>query len=145
MKNSKRRIVSFRHEVHLSKMMCLSTPEDIECMSLDPLCFCYREPHVCYAMYSTDISLTVSVTSKISIKSRQGALDDCEILSLGAWEGLRIYFWSLEEENLGFKKIKIDDRRSTSACVFLCYSGAVYWKSFNYYKFHHGGRVHHCF
>ena len=79
MKNSKREIVSFRHRVHLSKMMCLSTPEEIECMSLDPLYFYYREPHVCYAMYSIDISLTMSVMSKISIKSRQEALDSCEI------------------------------------------------------------------
>ena len=34
--NSKRDLLPFRHDINLSKKMCPSTPEEIECMSKIP-------------------------------------------------------------------------------------------------------------
>ena len=62
--NSKRELVPFRYDIHLSKKMCPSTPEKIECMSKIPYASVIGS--LMYAMLCTrpDIAHAVSVTSR---------------------------------------------------------------------------------
>ena len=64
MENSKRGLVSFRHGIHLSKKMCSSTPEKIECMSKIPYALAIGS--LMYAMLCTwpNIVHAVSVMSR---------------------------------------------------------------------------------
>ena len=64
MKNSKRRLLPFRHGVHLSKKMCLSTSEKIQRTS--KISYTSAIGSLIYVMLCTrsDIALAVSVTSR---------------------------------------------------------------------------------
>ena len=64
MENSKRKLVSFRHGIHLSKIMCLNTREEIECIS--KIFYALVIGSLMYAMLCTrsNIVHTVSVTSR---------------------------------------------------------------------------------
>ena len=64
MKNSKRRLVPFRHGIHLSKKMCPNTPEEIERMSKIP--YASTIGSLMYAMLCirSDIAHAMSVTGR---------------------------------------------------------------------------------
>ena len=64
MENSKRGLIPFRHDIHLSKKMCPSTPEEIDRMSKIP--YAYAIGSLMYAMLCTrsDIAHAESVTSR---------------------------------------------------------------------------------
>ena len=64
MKNFKRDLLSFKHRIHLSKNICPSTPEEIQCMSMIPYASAIES--LIYAMRCTrsDIAFAVSVTSR---------------------------------------------------------------------------------
>ena len=61
--NSKRRLLPFRYGIHLSKMMCPTTSEEVQCMSRIP--YASAIGSLKYAMLCTrpDIALAVNVTS----------------------------------------------------------------------------------
>ena len=64
MKNSKRGLIPFRHNIHLSKKMCPSTSEEIKYMSKIPYALAIGS--LMYAMLCTrpDIAHAMSVTSR---------------------------------------------------------------------------------
>ena len=63
-KNSKRGLLPLKHGIRLSKMMCLTTSEEVQCMSRIP--YASAIGSLMYVMLYTrpDIALTVSVTSR---------------------------------------------------------------------------------
>ena len=64
MENSKRGLISFRHDIHLSKKMCPNTPEEIERMS--KISYTLAIGIFIYAILYTrlDIAHAVSITSR---------------------------------------------------------------------------------
>ena len=63
MKNSKRRFLPVRHGISLSKMICLTIFEEIQCMSRIP--YALTIGSLIYTLCTrSDIVLTVSITSR---------------------------------------------------------------------------------
>ena len=64
MENSKRKLLSFRHGIHLSKKMCLTTSDEVQCISM--IFYALIIESFIYAMLCIrlDIALVVSVTSR---------------------------------------------------------------------------------
>ena len=71
MKNYKRGLVLFKHGIHLSKKICPSTPEEIECMNKIPYTSAIES--LMYVMLCTrpDITHAVSVTSRYQSNSSE--------------------------------------------------------------------------
>ena len=67
MKNSKRRLLPLMHGITLSKKMCLSTSEEIECMRRIPYVSAIES--LMYVMLCTrlDIAFTMSIMSRYQV------------------------------------------------------------------------------
>ena len=137
MTNSKRDLLSFRHGIHLSKKMCPDTPEEIQCMS--KISYASTIESLMYVMLykRLDIALAVSVTSRY-----QANLDEEHQITI---KNIFKYLKRTQDLMLVFgggSKLKVegyinsdfiadvDDRKSTSGCIFLYNGGVVSWKSF---------------
>ena len=135
MKNSKRGLVPFRHDIYLSKKMCHSTPEEIECMSKIP--YASTIGSLMYAMLCTrpDIAHAVSVTSRYQSNPGKEYWTSvkCILKYLRRTKDMFLVFGNGELQIQGYTDSNfmsdIDDRKSTSGSLFICNGGAVSWKS----------------
>ena len=131
MENSKRGLESFRHGIHLSKKMCPSTLEEIECMSKIP--YASAIGSLMYAMLCTrpDIAHAVSVASRY-----QSNLDEehwtsmkCILKYLRRTKDMMLIFGNGEFQIQGYTDSNfmsnVDDRKSTSGSLFVYNGGAI--------------------
>ena len=136
MKNSKRGLLPFRHGIHLSKKMCPSTSEEIECMSKIPYALAIGS--LMYAMLYTgpDIAHAVSVTSRYQSNPGEEHWTSvkCILKYLRRTKDMFLVFGNGELQIQRFTDSDfmsdIDDRKSTSRSLFIYNGGAVSWKSF---------------
>ena len=132
MKNFQRGLLPLRHGISLSKMMCPTTSEEVQCMSRIPYASAIES--LMYTMLYTrpDIALAVSVMSRyqsnpdeehqIAVKNILKYLRRIKNLFL-VFEGdseLRVEGYT----DLNFMSDP-DDRKSTSGYMFVCNRGAV--------------------
>ncbi|KAL4038590.1 hypothetical protein IC575_002212 [Cucumis melo] len=135
MQNSKKGLLPFRHEVHLSKEQCPKTPQEVEDMrhipyvsavgSLMYVMLCTR-PDICYAVgivsrYQSNPGLDHWTAVKIILKYLRRTRD--YMLVYGAKDLILTGYTDSD-----FQTDK-DSRKSTSASVFTLNGGAVVWRS----------------
>ena len=132
MKNSKRRLLSLRHGIHFSKMMCPNIFEEIQHMS--EIFYALIIGSLIYIMLCTryDIVFVVSITSRY-----QSNLDEEHWMAvkniLKYLRRIKDIFLIFEgEEELRVQEFidsdfmsDVDDRKSTSEYIFLCNGGLI--------------------
>ena len=95
MKNFKRGLLPLRHGIHLSKMICLTTFEEIQCMSRIPYASVIGS--LMYAMLCTRSVLPLLWVSRSGISRIQmRSTGQLWRAFLSTWERLRICSWSLD-------------------------------------------------
>ena len=137
MKNSKRGLLSLRHEIYLSKKICLDTFEEIQCLSKIPNISPIGSLMYTILRTQPDIAFAMSVTRWYQSNSSEEY-----------WIAMKNIFKYLRKiKNLflifrGGSELKVEgytdsdfisdvnDRGSTSKCIFLCNEDLVSWNSF---------------
>ena len=132
MKNSKRGFLPLKHDISLSKMMCLTTSEDVQRMSR--ISYASATGSLMYAMLCTrpDIALTVSVISRYQLNPGEEhwiAMKNILKYLRRTKDLFLIFIGDSELQVEGYTDSDFvsdpDDRKSMSGYVFVCNSGAV--------------------
>ena len=127
----KRGLVPFRHGIHLSKKVCPSTPEEIECMSKIP--YASAMGSLMYAMLCTrpDIAHAVSVTGRYQSNPGEKHWTSVKYILkyLRRTKDLFLVFGNGELQIQGYTDSDfmsdIDDRKLTFGSLFIYNGGAV--------------------
>ena len=132
MKNSKKKILSLRHGINLSKMMCPTTSEEVQHMS--KILYASAIKSLMYAMLCTrpDIVLTIIVTSIyqsnpneeywIAMKNILKYLRRTKNLFLIFEKDSKLRVEGYTDSDFIFDA---DDRMSTSWCIIIQYIGRI--------------------
>ncbi|TYK28745.1 gag/pol protein [Cucumis melo var. makuwa] len=133
MQNSKKDLLPFKHEVHLSKKQCPKIPQEVEDMRRIPYAsvmgnliyaMLYTRPDICYTVriisrYQSNPELDHRMTVKIILKYLRRTRD--YMLVYGAKDLILIGYTDYD-----FQTDK-DSRKSTSGSVFTLNGGVVIW------------------
>ncbi|TYJ98755.1 gag/pol protein [Cucumis melo var. makuwa] len=135
MQNSKKGLLPFRHEVHMSKEQCPKTPQEVEDMRRIPYAstlgslmyamLCTR-PDICYVVgivsrYQSNLGLDRWMTVKIILKYLKRTRD-----YMLMYKAKDLILTGYTYSNFQTNK---DSRKSTSRSVFTLNGGTVVWRS----------------